>query len=95
MEALEIRSIKVENSFVITSDHLDEIRSSEEEIKALKKEGYTIHFKLYDDDKILYYSGYLHESEEDEFAPLDWGMADSGCTEICVRNKATGRYEVI
>ena len=49
------------------------------EKKGIKK----IPFKLYDDDKTLYYHGTLWLSNPDSeeiFAPLDWAMWDSGCT---------------
>jgi hypothetical protein len=86
--------IRIEQ-FVITQDHLDNEKLPQAEIDQLKKEGYNQYFKLYDDDDILYYSGYLHEKVEDEFAPLDWGMYDSGCTSIKLRNKKTGKLEVL
>lgn len=86
------------NSFVITRDHLD--GHSSKKVAEYKKLGYTKHFKLYDDDGILYYEGYLHPENAEkhheydaEFAPLNWAMADSGCTEIKYRNKDTGKYE--
>lgn len=90
-----MRKIKNSNSFVITQDHLDGEKLPQKEINLLKKQGYTKHFNLYDDDDVLYYSGYLHENEEDEFAPLDWAMADSGCTDCKIRNSITGKYEAL
>jgi hypothetical protein len=43
-------------------------------------------FRLYDDDDILYYEGFLfdrgHADAMASFAPLDWAMADSGCTRL-------------
>tara|TARA_R110000803_G_scaffold10308_6_gene31713 strand:- start:6939 stop:7217 length:279 start_codon:yes stop_codon:yes gene_type:complete len=82
-------------SFAITQDHLDDLKCNDDRLKKLKKdEGYNVFFKLYDDDDTLYYSGYLHEDEEDEFAPLDWAMADSGCTDIKYRGK-DGKFEIL
>lgn len=46
------------------------------------------HFRLYDDDKILYFEGYTFWEDEEEgsedscFAPLEWGRRDAGCTEV-------------
>lgn len=51
-------------------------------------------FRLYDDDGELHFSGrYLGSDSEDMFAPLDWAMADSGCTSICYLNDETGNWE--
>ncbi len=83
------------NSFVITQNNLDELKADEKSVKKAKSRGYNLFFKLYDDDDILYYSGYLHEDEEDEFAPLDWAMNEAGCTRIDVRNPTTGRMETV
>ena len=55
-------------------------------------------FKLYDDDGELYYSGlfYGDPSTEAAFAPLDWAMADSGCTSIKYKQKGkNGKWEVL
>lgn len=94
-----MRKVKTE-SFVITRDHLERESLSPKEIADLKKEGYDHHFKLYDDDDILYYSGYFKSSisEEDieaELEPLDWAEYDSGCTRIDYRNTTTGVYETL
>jgi hypothetical protein len=48
--------------FAITVDYLDEVKLSKNELAMLKKEGYTEYFKLYDDDKVLYYSGYMNQA---------------------------------
>jgi hypothetical protein len=81
-------------TFVITKDHLDGDSMAENDVEHLKNEGFTEHFKLYDDDDVLYYSGYLHKDCEDELDPLDWAMYDSGCTRIDYRNK-DGKYETV
>lgn len=86
----------VKGSFVITHDHLEEKSANElATVNRLVELGYSVPFKLYDDDQIRYYSGRLHQECEDEFEPLDWGMADSGCVDIHIRNPKTGRYEVL
>ena len=44
-----------------------------------------IRFRMFDADGNLYYRGTMYgstHSEASAFAPLDWGMADSGCTRI-------------
>jgi hypothetical protein len=89
-------SIGKRKNFIIHIDHLDGLKMSEEEVKECKAKGFTKNFKLYDDDDILYYSGYLHEDieGEDEFIPLDWGMMDSGCTRLDYRNP-DGTYSTI
>jgi hypothetical protein len=84
--------------FAITEDHLDNEQLPKTEIDKLKKEGYTEYFRLYDDDEILYYSGYLKgdiEDDDDLFAPLDWGAYDSGCTIYKLRNRKTGKLEIL
>jgi hypothetical protein len=50
------------------------------------------HFKLYDDDKELYFEGWLLNDNEclvQQFV-LDWAKADAGCTEIHVQ--VDGKY---
>lgn len=48
----------------------------------------TIPIRLLDDDGEVYYEGLatrkriLDSSEEHAFEPLDWAMADAGCTEL-------------
>lgn len=88
-----MRAIMLRNEFVITRDHLESKSLDNSQVSKVKSEGYNIHFKLFDDDRVLYYSGYLHEESEDEFSPLDWAMADSGCTIIQYRNNKTNKYE--
>lgn len=52
-----------------------------------------IPFRLYDDDKIHYYSGLIDEESlygNDETlmdAPLRWAMADAGCTSMLYLEK--------
>ena len=91
-ETQSIRNIKTPE-WVITQDHLEGRKRTD--IDELKKQGYTVHFKLYDDDSELYYSGYYKPEIYDEFEPLDWAMGDSGCTFMKVRNPQTGKYEVL
>jgi hypothetical protein len=88
-----IRPIK-NKCFVIVADELESKRLPNYIIANLKKLGYNSYFTLYDDDGVLYYKGYLHEACDDAFAPLDWAMADSGCTEICYRG-ASGKMETL
>jgi hypothetical protein len=48
------------------------------------------HFKMYDGDGNLWFSGYV---VGDEFAPLDnYGKPAYGCTHMKIRNK-DGKYE--
>ena len=49
-------------------------------------------FKLFDDDGELYYEGVAtNQSSESAFEPLDWAMANDGCTDIKYFNN--GRWE--
>lgn len=50
-------------------------------------------FKMYDDDGVLYYSGYLIESDGDEMLnPLiHYGRPGAGCTEIRVLKNGAWR----
>ena len=82
---------------VITQDHdicNDCDNATPEQIDQLKKDGFTEHFKMYDDDGELYYSGY--SKPDADFDPLDdFGMPNAGCTEIKYRNHLTGKYETL
>lgn len=56
-----------------------------------------VHFKMYDDDGVLYYEGHYVETgwPDGEFEPLDcFGMPNAGCTYMKVR-MPSGRYEVV
>lgn len=69
------------NSFVITKDKINEVGNTGVTIP----KNCDIKFRLLDDDSEIYFYGYQDEkdgSEENVFAPLDWGMNDSGCTEL-------------
>lgn len=57
------------------------------------------HFKLYDDDGILYVEGYIWQCEDDHpeaiFNPLDYFMCEYGATEMKMRSKRTNKYETV
>ena len=60
--------------------------------KEIKSKG--THFKIYDDDGELYYSGY--STDDSSFSPLlDFAQPYAGATEIRYRNKETGKYETL
>ena len=84
----------VKGKWLIVSDELDKNRVPDETIKEIKKKGYNEYFELFDDDRIMYYKGYLHKDNEDDFGHLDWAMNDSGCTYIKYRNK-DGKMEIL
>ena len=53
-------------------------------------------FKIYDDDGELYYEGRAtNQSYENAFEPLDWAMANAGCTEIKYQNNETKKWETL
>lgn len=56
-----------------------------------------VHFKMYDDDNNLCYSGYyVIGDDENWFAPLDhYGMPNAGCSYMRIRDKETGKYEPV
>lgn len=64
-----------------------------EEDRARLRKGEGTHFKLYDDDGILYYTGkYLGDPDSEwAFEPLDWAENYAGCTYIKYR-QADGTY---
>ena len=74
--------------WIITSDHLDKkaVRVTSTDYLEKNDAELTLRFRLYDDDGILHYSGRMHPNDDDQmsaFAPLDdYGMPNSGCTEI-------------
>jgi hypothetical protein len=55
-----------------------------------------IPFKLYDDDKILYYEGVLHDDDncENQSAALLYGELDAGCTLIEVLRGDEWKIEI-
>ena len=56
-------------------------------------------FRLSDDDGEVYYVGRCGDLddayEEQAFAPLDWAMADSGCTTMEYRKVGTSNWETL
>jgi hypothetical protein len=70
------------------------VESDDERARLLKGEG--THFKLYDDDGELYYTGkFLGDADSEEaFEPLDWAGNYAGCTYIKYRQK-DGTYAVL
>lgn len=54
----------------------------------------TFQFRLYDDDGVLYYSGRCDDPQKFEeskaLAPLNYGMADAGCTRMDYRKPGGG-----
>lgn len=56
-------------------------------------------FQLLDDDGILYYEGKCGDlaeaSEQKAFEPLDWAMADVGCTEMLYRKLGEKEWAVL
>ena len=78
--------------WIITKDFLwkegDDIPSRANKIKSRNfNQDYfylqeLVKFHLFDDDGELYYEGLMTKKYLDDFGfgPLDWAMADSGCT---------------
>jgi hypothetical protein len=63
--------------------------SSKKNWKAMKRQK----FKMYDDDGILYYKGYLYGDDADGFEPLDdFGMPNAGCVDIKYKSN-NGEWE--
>lgn len=99
VEAVDYSDLPQNDSFVITKDYLEpncQFADATEVQKAqIKKDGFTVHFMMYDDDQELYYGGYLKtklEGSEGAFRPLeDWGMPNAGCTDIKYK-EADGKY---
>jgi len=83
-------------SFMITDNHIENgefvgrMFGDEEYLKAGKAKH---HFKLFDDDGVLYLEGVSGNSSS--FEPLDWAMAMYGCTEIQYKNNDTGKWETL
>ncbi|MCW3111307.1 MAG: hypothetical protein JWQ09_5813 [Segetibacter sp.] len=98
MNTLDYSHLPQNKYFVVTKSFLDldEFEAAtKQQLAQIKKDGFTIHFKMYDDDGIHYYSGYLkakYDGSEAAFAPLDdYGMPNAGCTDIKYK-EADGKY---
>jgi hypothetical protein len=78
--------------WTITKDHIE---GTEAEIDC--PSSHTIPFKLYDDDDELYFEGkmslHLHNEGERIFEPLDWAMANYGCTDLMVKGPNDSTYQ--
>ena len=96
---IDYSNLPQNESFVITKEYLtpnsDFQDATKEQLLQINKDGFTVHFMMYDDDDILYYGGYLKtdlEGSEDAFAPLDdYGMPNAGCTDIKYK-ESDGKY---
>ena len=55
-----------------------------------------IRFRLLDDDKIVYYGGWLHDDRDcmNQSDALAFGMHDAGCTEIQVKREGKWVTEI-
>jgi hypothetical protein len=86
-ETIEVKIMDIKkNQAIITKDSIPDGEYNNK-ILTLDEEGTTRkRFRLYDDDEILYYSGYFYDDDEclNQMQLLDWGMYDSGCTIIKV-----------
>ena len=85
--------------FCVLTDFLEGYKKTEAEEKKRKENDLKEYFQLFDDDGILYYSGYLNsevleEFGTDEFEVLGWGEYFAGCTEMKLRNK-DGKMETL
>ena len=77
-------------AWIIDKDYIDSVdggllvteNMDEHVANELLKDGKGLKFKLYDDDKILYYEGRMVGDFEGEqqFDPLDWAQPNAGCT---------------
>lgn len=57
-----------------------------------------VKIKLYDDDNNLYYDGVtdaINEDEDKAFAPLNWAMANAGCTYMKYKDPKTKEWKVL
>ncbi len=73
-------------SYIITHNVID--NEEPRTRTALERQKFYYNFKLYDDDKELYFIGYSDDnSTERAFEPLDCIGASYGCTDIKYRNK--------
>lgn len=77
--------------YKIVGDHIDGTVILEELGYNQNAKGLIHKFKLYDDDGILYFTGYSNNSSS--FFPLDSLGAEYGCTEI--RYLENGVYETL
>lgn len=85
--------------WVITLDIAERVceKSRPEQVKRIKADGFTEHFKMYDSEGHLHYTGYLNpdlvDSNKGWYRPLDEYGFKSGCTEI--KYKTNGKYETL
>jgi len=60
------------------------------------KRGEGRFFQMYDDDKVLYYSGRFIGDADQEFAPLDdFGTPNAGATSIKYRDPQTRKMATL
>lgn len=76
----------IAEDFIDSGDAVGEFNCNFREENTLErvKKVCKFKFRMYDDDGVLYYSGYSNDSDSEKaFAPLeDFGMPNAGCTEI-------------
>ncbi|MCY1547556.1 hypothetical protein D9M68_836230 [compost metagenome] len=90
--------------WIITKDHLEPLPAGDLFLVAVVPPGFTMDmqpalmpyaFRLYDDDDNLCYEGWSSDRESElAFQPLDWAMADAGCTRIDYRQD-NGTWETL
>lgn len=86
-----------EMRWVITEDLIEDVelhsRIGYGNFPIARKEELPYEFKLFDDDRVHYYTGRCDNpgqfDESEAFAPLDWAMNDSGCTIMQYRKANT------
>lgn len=80
--------------FVIDRDHIDKHHEAVGMLwpKDCDETQCVCHFRLYDDDDILYYEG---RATLPLFLPLDWAEGYAGCTRIDYYNPDTDQWETL
>ena len=88
------------SGWTITKDHIGDglevgtLGPSDGTLTATEIIKRGFHFKMYDDDGVLYYEGYSTSNDDEcAFGPLwDFGIPNAGCTGIKYKDKS-GKYE--
>jgi hypothetical protein len=96
MEAQSMAT-RIDGRWIVKFDHLEK-RELNTDVTRQEQRKYSVPFRLFDDDGVLYFSGAMTEKLYDShniLEPLDVLMPDYGCTELQCLNPKNQSWETI